>query len=943
MAARRAQLAAISLCFVLSGFTGLVYETVWFKRLGHAWGNSSFAMASVVATFLAGLGLGAWAFGRVADRSRRPLALYGWFEIAIGVAAFVVPFEIAALTEHAAPLSVSLADQPLLLAAARMGLTFAVIGPPCMLMGATLPLLTRQLASSGEGVGASAAWLYAFNTLGAAAGAWAAGFVLLERFGLPFTNAFAAVTSLAVGGVALAASQKLASPPQASEGPGAARASEVGPGALALAALATGLGSITLQMLWAREVALLVGGTTHAFTATLAVFVFGIGLGSLIFRLRFAGAARTEPVVALAAGLVVVPALAGAWLEPHAAEWIGFLREPRGDGWFNSGVCVLTAASLELLPAIGMGLAFPALVELSSSSAERAGRTVARVYVWNTFGSIAGAATAALVLLPALGGFWSARLALALYALLPVLLFRRGRLALATTIGCAALLFSSWRKRDPIATNAGTYLYGAGVRAELEATMHPVYFAEGASCNVLVLESLRVEGGPDSRGIVNLRINGKIDASNRDDMPMQLGMSYLSRFLRPEARRVLVIGMGSGASTGAAALFPDTEVTVCEIEPAILEASRRFDDVNHRPLERPNVRVASDDGRSFVQGHEGPWDLILSEPTNPWIAGVANLFTQEFYRNAQAKLSREGLLVQWLQTYSFGAEEYALVVRTLQSVFPHTAFLRVSEYDTLLLASNTEILPGAAALDRSQVLADSLSEVAADLDRWFGTRDVRSILLSRLWLDAQGLRRFATAVGGEALNTDANLNLEFAAPRRLFQHPVHPAATTMHLLLGAFDATFQQRLCASWNCGPRQVDAMREMKTDLFRSGNVRQASAIVELALAYEPEDAELLVDKLLFDPALEREEFERISQRVLASSPLEVLRLGQQLGGLGQHNAARVVLEQLTAQHANSATAWVALASALEALGRKDEASAALDKARALDPIHDALRVPR
>lgn len=941
MVARREHLWWASGLFVLSGSTGLVYETVWFKSLGHAWGNSSLAMASVVASFLFGLGLGAWIFGRIADRIRSPLALYGWCELAIGAFALLIPLEIGWLLEGAAGLSVSWSSSPVALALLRFALTLAVIGPPCVLMGATLPLLTRQFATQGMSVGGSTAWLYAFNSLGAACGAWCAGFFMLERFGLAWTNGLAAALNAAVGVGALALAPRFAAPlGAASEEPQETGLDPVHPRSLAFAALASGLGSITLQMLWARELALIVGATTYAFSATITVFILGLALGSLWFRVSFATRRAPSQVVCLASGLVVLPSLASAAAEPGLAELVGHLRVARASGAFNALLCLSIAACIQLLPAIGMGLLFPALVRLSRASATHAGHAVARVYAWNTVGSITGAATAALVVLPALGSFWSTRAALLVFALLPLLLFARQTLALVTSIACGALLLSTWKAPDPLALNSGMFLYGAQARQELSERMQVEYFQEGAACNVLVLSGQLGQTPQDDERVVNLRVNGKIDASTGQDMPMQLGIAYIPRFLRPRASRVAVIGMGSGVTAGAAALFPNTEVTVCEIEPSVLEATRYFESVNHRPLDRGNVHTVLDDGRSYLQGHPGPWDLVLSEPSNPWIAGIASLFTEEFYTAIREKLTPQGVLAQWVQTYSFSVDEYALVVRTVQRVFPHCAFVRVSEYDTLLLAANSELFPPGAALDEAQQLVLASPEIAADLERWFGTRDIRSILLPRLWLDAGGLRRFVAAVGGESINTDRNLQLEFSAPRRLFHALGDTSVRTFQLLASAVDPALQQRLCAQWNCGPAQLPALRELKTTLFQFAQVAQATAIVELGLAYDPDDPELAVDRLLFDASVTREEFDAQSARIIESSPLEALRLARQLGQLAQHNAARVVLETLTTRLPSSATAWLALSGEYRALGRVDDAERALARARELDPIDDLLR---
>jgi len=939
----RTALPLASALFALSGFTGLCYETVWFKRLGHVWGSSSLAMASVIAAFLLGLGLGARLFGAYADRSRRPLLVYGVLEVAIGLYALVLPPLIQWASAFAAPLSSALDDQPLLLALARVALTFALIGPPCMLMGATLPVLTRQLAGLGVGVGKSAAWLYAFNTLGAALGAYAAGFHLLSSLGLAGTNGLAAGLNLAVGlaaiGVARRAEFELAETPPSVADP----SPELAPLARVLAAAAlTGFASISLQMLWARELALLVGPTTYAFSSCLAVFILGVGLGSLLFRVRLEQRAALESTLCAASVLVVLPALLGWSLRPQIAELLGYLREVRVSPLGNAALCGLTSAVLEFLPTLGMGMLFPALVELTRAGADRAGSAVGRVYAWNTLGSVGGAALTSLTLVPLLGSFWSLRAALAVYALAPIALFGARGGALLTSVVCSVALLAQWRASDPLDTNLGAYLYGVPATRATRADFKPLYFAEGPSCNVLVLEGSPMATPylpePPTR-LINLRVHGKIDASSANDMTMQLGMAYLPRFLHPSAKKVVVIGMGSGATLGAAAVFDGTQATCCEIEPAIVEAARFFEDFNHGVLERDNVSVVLDDGRSHVQGSAGGWDLILSQPTNPWIAGVANLFTEEFYATARAKLSRGGLFAQWIQAYAFTPSDFALVLRTLTRVFPRCVLLRVSEYDFLVVAGERSVSPDAAAIEAAQALVDSTPEARADLKRYFATEDVRSMLFTHLLLDEGGVQRFLAAVGGDELNTDANMRLEFDAPLRLFHALGDPAAETNRLLYASVNPVWQQSLFTAWRCSAEHLDALKQLKSRFLSHGATAAGGALVELGLALDPGEPELLADFLLFGSNIPPDEFEESLGQLITLSTAESHRLGQSLLQLRQFNAAKLVYTRLSARYPESASALLALGAAWQGLGREAESQAAQAKARELDPLLDPL----
>src|SRR5258706_9938307 len=297
--------------FFLSGATGLAYEVIWFRRFAHIWGASTLAMAAVVSSFLLGLGVGAHFLGRKADRMPLPLKGYAWCEAAIGLLALLIPYECSLLAATTGALYPALHPFPLLYTAVRFLLTFLVIGPPCILMGGTFPLLVKQFAGSGE-VGSTAGWLYAVNTTGAALGCYLAGFHLLPWIGLSGTNSLAAALNLGVAGGAFLLARTLdpsapapvssISPPPAPTGPGN--------GVLYAAAALTGLGALLLQMVWTRRLCVMLGGSTYALTSTLFVILLGIGLGSLLFRACVSKI--TNPALAAAGSLALLILSAGA-------------------------------------------------------------------------------------------------------------------------------------------------------------------------------------------------------------------------------------------------------------------------------------------------------------------------------------------------------------------------------------------------------------------------------------------------------------------------------------------------------------------------------------------------------------------------------------------------------------------------------------------------------
>jgi len=942
--APRSPLALASLFFFLSGASGLAYEVLWIKRFGQLWGSSSHALASVVAAFLCGLGLGALLAGPRADRARRPLAGYAACEIAIGLLALAVPYEIAWLFDVAAPLSASLGERPLAHALARFALTFAVVGPPCALMGATLPLLVRHFLAAGRPLGASVAWLYAANTLGAAAGAWVTGFHLLGALGVGGTNRAAALSNLAIGAGAWALARRPPAPLASDRAPlePVAPSGERSPRwSLWAAAALSGAAALALQMLWARQLALVLGGSTYAFTAALFVFILGLGLGSLAFRLFFAHRASLRGVLAAGTLLVVLPTLAGTLLLPALARMAGELGPLRAKAAFDALLCAGVSAVLEGLPTFAMGLVFPALVQLTRQGAPRAGRAVGALYAWNTLGSLVGASLTAPLVLPAIGGEAAFRLALALVVLALVLVFppwrpRANALPLAAALLAGFALGLPREPADPQMTNRGMYLYGTNV----DDGSRTLFFEEGATCNVLVLES---PPAPSASGLAaptrSLRVNGKVDASNAGDMPMQLALAYVPHFLRPEARKVLVIGLGSGTTSGASLLFADTRVTCCEIEPAIADAARLFEPANHRPLSSPRFRLVLDDGRGHLQSTGESYDLILSEPSNPWIAGVSSLFTVEFYRAVQARLARDGLFAQWLQTYAFSPAEYALVARSLRSVFPHCVLVHVSEFDTLLLASASPLVPAEDALERAQELVQASTAVQDDLARHFRTGDVRALLLEHLALDEQGIERMLAAEGGDELHTDLNLRLELEAPRRLFEGRAAELGT-LRAIYAAMDLAPQRALCARKPCSGEELEAAKRLTRPLLEHGRQDLATLWIQLLAGYAPDDPELLADELLFAPPGDPSEFEAAAAHLIELSPVQAFRAGRGLAQGGRTELARVLLEKLVVRLPDSATAWTSLGIVYTSLGRTEDARSALGKARALDPLDELTR---
>jgi spermidine synthase len=923
------------LLFFVSGATGLAYEIIWFRRFSHIWGASTLAMGAVVSSFLLGLGIGAHLLGRRADAMRSPLRGYGWCEAGIGLLALLIPFECSALGAVTGALYPMLHGIPVLYTLVRCLLTFLVIGPPCILMGGTFPLLVRQFVS-GE-VGPTAGLLYAVNTVGAALGCYLAGFHLLPWLGLSGTNTLAAGLNLAVAlSAVLLARQLEAAPALPPDPPPAATSSWTpSPGALSGAAALTGLAALLLQMVWTRQLCVMLGGSTYALTSTLFVILLGIGIGSLLFRLTIARITDPAAAAGWAIGLLILSTGVSRLLVPTLTIAVGFSNQLRSLALGNAVVCVAASAALELLPSIGMGFVFPLLVHLTRSGAGSAGRAVGSVYGWNTAGSIFGASATAPVGLALLGGPLTMAAGLACYFVSALLLLPlSGRRAIAVVAGVSLLSIGgitlSAKKFDPRITDQGMFMYGY----RDPERRNVIYFKEGASCNVTVSEHFVDRA---------LAVNGKVDATSEGDMDMQLGIAYLPRFLRPDAKNVLVIGYGSGTTSGASLLFPGTRVTCCEIEPAVYGASEFFSPQNHDPGSNPGFSIVFDDGRSHLQGSPEHFDLILSEPSNPWLAGVASLFTREFYGACRRNLGERGMLAQWIQLYSFSEEEYALVIRTVTESFRHACLLRISASDTVLLASDSPILASRADIDAAQRAVDASPAIRADLEKYLEVSDVRSLLLQRLLLDEAGLKRLASRSKSTALNTDLNLRLEFDAPLRLFTSDLNPESETASIIPESTGSEWLNGMITGWACGRDQIPALRSLASLLSKSRAPRVAQDVLDQILRIDPDDPAALVDRAISQKEWVDDDVQKLSTRVLARSADEAQRLAQEAVNRSKYALASAILTRVLEVHPGSATGWAALGSALDSQKSWEPAREAWLKAAALDPLNETIRKNR
>jgi predicted membrane-bound spermidine synthase len=719
---------AFYVLFTASGFAGLIYESVWTHYLKLFLGHAAYAQSLVLAVFMGGMAAGATYCGRLSARLANPLAGYALVEAAIGFAALVFHPLFVGLTDWSYDQLLPSLGSEWLALAAKLSLSCLLILPQSVLLGMTFPLMSAGLVRAHRGTpGESVAMLYFTNSLGAAAGVLTSGFVLIAWMGLPGTLHTAGVLNLLIAAVVWF----LARPARHGSIEKSAAARTDLRLLLLAVALLTGLASFIYEISWIRMLSLVLGASTHSFELMLATFILGLALGGLAVRRR--ADASPEPVRLLAWVQVAMGLAALATLPVYDFTFVlmeallgGLARTETGYVLFNvSGAAI---SGLVMLPATflaGMTLPLITAALLRRGAGEAA---IGQVYAANTLGAITGVIAAVHVGLPLLGlkGTLIAG-ALVDVVLGLVLLHFLGRRFLPVAAACGApfLAVAIGVELDVHKMTAGVFRHG-----ELQ-TAHDasILFArDGKTATVHLVKY------PDA---TSLRTNGKSDGSinmdaagvrGSDEITMVL-TAALPLALRPETRTAAVIGIGTGLTTHTLLQSLDIErVETVEIEAAMAEAARGFMPRNSGAFADPRGAILIDDAKSFFSTRNRRYDLVISEPSNPWVSGVSSLFTREFYRRIRKHLNPGGMLVQWFQLYEIDASLVATVLGALGAEFPHYAVFAASDYDLLIMAADTPVpRQTQARIFEHPGLAKELWTVhvltAGDLDaRYLGSR-----------------------------------------------------------------------------------------------------------------------------------------------------------------------------------------------------------------------------
>jgi spermidine synthase len=751
-----AAVAIASLCFFFSGLGSLVLEVVWTRELRLVFGSTTLAASTILVAYMLGLGLGALGGGRLARGARAGVRAYGVVEIGIGLYAVCVPLVFARFGALNRAVLYQLPFWPAALC--RFFLALGVLLVPTLLMGATLPVLVGAIARDEASSGRRVALLYAINTAGAMTGVFLATFVFFPAMGLWWTNATGGLVDAAVGVVALTALRRLSPASRRAESPvPALRVREPTP--LLPAYAVVGFTSLVFEVSWTRALSMVFGSSVYAFACMLAAFLFGIALGSFAARTIVDRIRRPLDVCIAAIALLGLLSLATTLALPRLPDV--FVRGVRALGTSGRGLVGVQfglGVLVMMPPTVVLGALFPLLARGVAASGRDVAASVGDVYFANTLGSAAGAFAAGFVLVPALGLRGTLALASALDlagAAFLAAVARRAPLAAALAVAAAALAIL------PLPWNAEELTRGVfreplrkvdvGVRQiPLDGVPYDelVFYRDGLSATV----SVHRDGN-----LTFLKLNGKTDASVPGDVATQVLQGHVPVLFGRPAERVLVVGFASGMTVGSALREPVRRVDAVEIEPSVLEASHFFDEYNGRPLDDPRVRVVIDDGRTYLSGTHERYDVVVSEPSNPWISGVSNLFTREFFQAARSVLRPGGRLLQWVQLYGLDAVGLRSILAAVHGEFP---FVYVFSFqpgygDVLVLAALEPLRPG--DVPRWETLSEPVKN---DLQRVgiFNDADLWSLLR----VGPADVDRLVA--GAPVVNTDENLHVELASP-----------------------------------------------------------------------------------------------------------------------------------------------------------------------------------
>jgi spermidine synthase len=758
--------------FFLSGCAGLIYEVVWSRMLGLVFGASALAISTVLIVFMGGMSLGSYVLGKIADKVNSPFLFYGILEGGIGALCLLVPFFLSHISLLYRSFYPSLQDSQLGLALLRLALVILVLLPPTFLMGGTFPAFSSGYAKMGE-AGKDISIAYAVNTGGAVVGTVLAGFVFMSYLGISITIKLAAslnflvfLSVLFLNRVAEEEEEEISHAP-------IIYFSETAKLATLVIGI-SGFSAMALEVAWTRALHMVFGITTYAFTTMLASFLLGIVIGSALLS-RYIERVKNLPLllayIEMGAGFTALLFSRVIDLLPIVFLW---LFKFTGSSFYLFYLTQFIICSLVLIiPTSLFGASFPIATRIALRSREQFAGGVGKVYAFNTLGNILGSFFAGFILMKLVGAAGIIIISALLNIIAGGIMLRGVREAFPRSIKEAwgifgAVLFFAlvpfrWnieRLTSGVYLYAPYYLEQRSLRSAIEMMegRKIIYYKDSITSTITV-----TEGEYEGKVVRALQMDGKTEASSFIDLTTQYMVAHLPLLLHEHPRKVMIIGLASGCTLGAALRHPVEEVVCAEIEPAMAEASKFFKDVNYEYWKDPRVRIVIEDGRNLLYLAKEKYDCIISEPSNPWISGLGNLFTREFYQIVKEHLNEGGIFALWIPAYITSLSDFKGMISTVCSIFPSVSLWNYPPIyaDVLVICSNE---PLKLSLEEMEKKIRENPEIEESLQR-IGIGGAQGVLWGFLMAD-NTVHQFCN---GYPLNTDDLPLIEYSAPKWLYK------------------------------------------------------------------------------------------------------------------------------------------------------------------------------
>ena len=782
-------------CFFVSGLTGLTYELLWTRMITKIIGGAPFAVSIVLTVFMGGLGVGSYVASRTVDRVKDPMKLvrlYGLLELAIGAYCFILPLLLVVFKPLYVVLYNRLFEHFMLYSILTFVGCSLLLVVPVICMGATLPILCRFYVARLSHVGSHTGLLYGLNTIGAALGALLCGFWLIDWLGMQGALWLAVLTNGVIGLSCIALSYKVRLASPESQEPAAIEVRPVEqtayPAAIVIAALVvfavSGFCAMAYEVIWTKLLGLIVGPTTYSFTIVLVTFITCLALGSMLFGRLADWTGKPVQLLLYSQVCAALFALLVSQIFGNSQLFYAKLL------WFSRDsfalMHLLKAGSLfafMLLPTLCLGATFPLVSKICTRSVSQVGHTIGVAYAINTVGAVLGSFCAGFILIPWIGKERGLSLVVALQLLNALVVaalvvrsrkrsvFKLAPLAAPALIGL--VLCFSWPHWNRYLLAKGKYHRFDQVNADIGAIgwwealvggselslgaehYKLVYYGDGIGGFTSVIEQPRPLGGKE----YVMANSGKPDASSHGDMMTQTLSAHFPMLFHPDAKSVMVLGLASGVTAGEVLYYPVELLDVIDISYQVVEGSDYFIPWNNDVLAHPKTNLIIQDGRAHLQLTRQKYDVIISEPSNPWMAGLATLFTREFFALARDRLNDDGIFVQFMHAYQMDWSNFALIGRTFTEVFPNSMLVMTNPsgvgLDYLLVG-----FKGQRRLD-----IEGAQEKLAFARKSKNVTICSPRVLYRL-LATEDLSKLFDA---GPLNTDNHPRLEFAAPKLMYQ------------------------------------------------------------------------------------------------------------------------------------------------------------------------------